>query len=173
MSTFTTPQGFEYPYTRIPNMLSPYLLETDHEKYKFLLEKYAEYKSSEEVLELADKGFDADPITKKLNDTKDHYPWFSSHLQCLSYLAGDQSEYAKSCKIQKVTHQSETWYGDSTSIPEEEAIEIAKLMVSFGAKADIPNYFKETLMDTLNHINKPTGRVNNRKFIAYMKTLQK
>jgi len=46
-------------------------------------------------------------------------------------------------------------------------------MVSFGAKADIPNYFKETLMDTLNHINNPTGRVNNSKFIAYIKTLQK
>ena len=110
-------------------MLSPYLLETDHEKYKFLLEKYAEYKSSEEVLALADKGFDADPITKKLNDTKDHYPWFSSHLQCLSYLAGDQSEYATSVKFRSVNSGADTvrtmWYGDSTSIPEEEAIETA------------------------------------------------
>jgi hypothetical protein len=177
MSTFTTPQGFEYPYTRIPHMLSPYLLETDHEKYKFLLEKYAEYKSSEEVLQLADKGFDADLITKKLNDTKDHYPWFSSHLQCLSYLAGDQSEYAKSVKFRSVNSGTDTvrtmWYGDSTSIPEEEAIEIAKLMVSFGAKANIPNYYKETLMETLQKEDDITTRVNNSNFIAYMKTLQK
>lgn len=175
MSTFTTPQGFEYPYTRIPYMLSPYLLETDPEKYKFLLEKYAEYKSSEEVLALADKGFDADPITKKLNDTKDHYPWFSTHLQCLSYLAGDQSEYAKSVKFR--SDNSDTvrtmWYGDSASIPEEEAIEIAKLMVSFGAKADIPNHYKETIMDTLEKEGDITSRVNNSNFIAYMKTLQK
>ena len=148
-------------------MLSPYLLEVEPETYKFLLEKYAEYKSSEEVLALADKGFDADPITKKLNETKDHYPWFSSHLQCLSYLAGDQSEYAKSCR----NIHPETWYGDSSSIPEEEAIEIAKLMVSFGAKTDIPNYYKETLLDTLSETNKLTGRVNNSAFIAYMKTL--
>ena len=177
MSTFTTSQGFEYPYTRIPHMLSPYLLETDHEKYKFLLEKYAEYKSSEEVLQLADKGFDADPITKKLNDTKDHYPWFSSHLQCLSYLAGDQSEYAKSVKFRSVNSGADTvrtmWYGDSTSIPEEEAIEIAKLMVSFGAKTNIPNYYKETLMETLQKGDDITTRVNNSNFIAYMKTLQK
>lgn len=167
MSTFNHPNGGEYQYTRIPNMLSPYLLEVEPETYKFLLEKYAEYKSSEEVMKLADKGFDADPITKKLNETKDHYPWFSSHLQCLSYLAGDPSEYAKSCRN---THH-ETWYGDSSSIPEEEAIEIAKLMVSFGAKTDIPNYYKETLLDTLSETNKPTGRVNNSAFIAYMKTL--
>ena len=167
MSTFTHPHGGVHPYTRIPYMLSPYLLEMEPKIYKFLLEKYAEYKSSEEVLDLADKGFDADSITKKLNDTKDHYPWFSSHLQCLCYLAGDPSEYANSCR--NIHH--ETWYGDSSSIPEEEAIEIAKLMVSFGAKADIPNYYKETILDTLSETNKPTGRVNNSAFIAYMKTL--
>ena len=177
MMTCITYRGGEYPYTSIPHMLSPYLLEMEHEEYKFLLEKYAEYKSSEEVLALADKGFDADPITKKLNDTKDHYPWFSSHLQCLCYLTGDPSEYAKSVKMRSVNSGADTirttWYGDSTSIPEEEAIEIAKLMVSFGAKANIPNYFKETLMETLQKVGDITSRVNNSNFIAYMKTLQK
>ena len=153
-------------------MLSVGLLENDPTTYKFLLEKYAEYKSPEEVMELVNMGM-PNNLTKKLNSTSEYSGWFSSHLHCLSYITGDMSDFAKFQKNKRVTEGSTaTWYGYSTSIPEEEAIGIAKLMLSFGARTDIPNFYEETLLETVVQKDKITGRENNSNFIAYIRVHQ-
>ena len=171
MMTFMHRDGQEYLYTDIPYMITVELLEKDHMEYKFLLEKYAEYKSTEEYQEIREEesGLE-DHLTKKLNDTSEYDVWYSTHLHCLVYLAGEPSDFAKSerDKLKYDKDCSVPWYGWKTSIPEEDAIYIAQLMISLGAKMNIPNFYGETLLETLEQKGRLTGR-ENEGFANYMK----
>ena len=170
MMTFMHRDGQEYLYTDIPYMITVELLEKDHMEYKFLLEKYAEYKSTEEYQYLQEESGLEDHLTNKLNDTSEYDVWYSSHLQSLSYLAGEPSDFAKSERSKLECDESEMgpWYGWATSIPEEDAIYIAQLMISLGAKMNIPNFYGETLLETLEQKGRLTGR-ENEGFANYMK----
>ena len=83
MMTFMHRDGQEYLYTDglyTPYMITVELLEKDHMEYKFLLEKYAEYKSTEEYQHLQEESGLEDHLTKKLNDTSEYDVWYSTHI---------------------------------------------------------------------------------------------
>ena len=167
MQTFIYHDGQEYFYTDIPYMITVDLLEKDYMAYKFLLEKYAEYKTTEEYQELYDEETE-DHLTDKLNDTTEYGVWYSSHLHSLAYLAGDPTDFAKSKRSELEKGGSGIWYGCSTNIPESDAINIAHLMISLGANLDISNYYGDTLIDTLEKKDSLTGREND-NFSYYIK----
>lgn len=159
--TFFIPnENIDFRYEDIPNILSVKLLEVDWKLYKFLLEKYAEYRKPEDVLKCPPDL--ADPITAKINNNAEIDGWYSSHLQCLSYLAGDLTHEAK-VKAKKY-NSDHHWYGMNVSIPDKEATEILHLMLSFGANVNIPNCYEETVFDTLDQKDTLACRENNKLF---------
>ena len=167
MSSFIFQNGEEQLYIDIPDLLTLDLLETDWRAYKYLLEKYIEFKNPDDIRLMAQQGL-PDPITKKLNDVTHEGSWFSSHAQALSYLVGTPTDNAK-CR------GSETavglWYGKGVEIPDEEGVEILKLMVKLGAQLNIHNFYDRTLYDTIIEDNTLTGREENELFKEYIYSL--
>ena len=166
MSSFIFQNGEEWLYIDIPHLLTLDLLETDWRAYKFLLEKYIEFKDPDDIRLMAQQGL-PDPITKKLNDVSHQDSWFSSHAHALSYLVGEPTDSAKSARSQYIT----PWYGKNVDIPDEEGTEILKMMVKLGAGLTIHNFYTETMYETINQPDKVTGREKNDRFKEYMNSL--
>ena len=167
MSSFIFQNGEECLYIDIPSLLTLDLLETDWRSYKYLLEKYIEFKDPDDIRLMAQQGL-PDPITKKLNDVTHQGSWFSSHAQALSYLVGTPTDSAKSeCS----RNSNYSWYGKGVEIPDEEGAEILKMMVKLGAGLTIHNYYTETMYETINQQDKITGREKNNLFKEYMNSL--
>ena len=142
----------------IPHYLTVQLLEENWRTYKYLLSVYTEYRNMKNITE--------EKIQRKLNDTSQHDCWYSTHIQSLSYLVGEQVEEVCQRKIQE-THR--TWYGRNTYIPDQEACEIIDLMIQNGAKIDIPNYYGETILKSFAKKGCLTERSNNEKFHSKLK----
>ena len=166
MSSFIFQNGEEWLYIDIPHLLTLDLLETDWRAYKFLLEKYIEFKDPDAIRLMAQQGL-PDPITKKLNDVSHQDSWFSSHAHALSYLVGEPSDSAKSARSRYISH----WYGKNVDIPDEDGTEILKMMVKLGAGLTIHNFYTETMYETINQPDKVTGREKNDRFKEYMNSL--
>ena len=166
MSSFIFQNGEEWLYIDIPDLLTLDLLETDWRAYKFLLEKYIEFKNPDDIRLMAQQGI-PDRITKKLNDVTHQDSWFSSHPQALSYLVGEPSDSAKSARSRYIS----PWYGKDIDIPDDEGTEILKMMVNLGAGLTIHNYYTETMYETINQLDKITGREKNDLFKEYMNSL--
>ena len=114
----------EIRFEDIPHYLTVQLLEENWRTYKYLISVYTEYRNLNNITE--------EKIQKKLNDTSQYDCWYSTHVQSLSYLVGEQvGENTRTI----ASH----WYGKNTSIPDQEACEIMDLMMQNGAKIDIPN----------------------------------
>ena len=159
MSSFIFQNGEEHLYIDIPDLLTLDLLETDWRAYKYLLEKYIEFKNPDDIRLMAQQGM-PDRITKKLNDVTHRGSWFSSHAQALSYLVGTPTDSAKSAR----SRYSSPWYGKNVEIPDEEGAEILKMMVKLGAGLTIHNYYTETISETLSETAGLTSRENNNIF---------
>lgn len=159
--------GVEHFSIYIPDMLTADLLEKEPETYKYLLERYAEYKRPNEVRRLANSDY-PDPITSSINSTDEYGGWYSSHTHCLSYLVGEKTDFAKN-KLSECGNPTdeELWYGCNINIPDEEGVEILKLMLGFGARLDIKNFYGETIEDTIVQAEKLTGREKNEQFKHY------
>ena len=162
MSSFIFQNGEEWLYNDIPDLLTLDLLETDWRAYKFLLEKYIEFKDPDDILLMAQQGT-PDRITKKLNDVTHQDSWFSSHAQTLSYLVGEPTDSTKSARSQ----YSSSWYGKNVDIPDAEGTEILKMMVKLGAGLTIHNYYTKTMSETLSETSGLTARENNELFKEY------
>ena len=167
MSTFIFQNGEEQLFIDIPDLLTLDLLENNWRAYKFLLEKYIEFKDPEEICLMALQGL-PDRITKKLNDVSHSFSWFSSHTQSLSYLVGTPTDYAINHGDAYITTN---WYGKSAEIPDQEGVEILKLMVKLGAMMNIQNLYSDTIYDTINQVNTLTGREENKLFKEYLYSL--
>ena len=76
MSMFIFQNGAPFLYIDIPDLLTLDLLETDWRAYKYLLEKYIEFKNPDDIRLMAQQGM-PDRITKKLNDVTHRGSWFS------------------------------------------------------------------------------------------------
>ena len=150
-------------YIDIPDLLTLDLLETDWRAYKYLLEKYIEFKNPDDIRLMAQQGM-PDRITKKLNDVTHRGSWFSSHAQALSYLVGTPTDSAKSAR----SRYSSPWFGKNVEIPDEEGAEILKMMVKLGAVLTIHNYYTETMSETLSESDGLTARENNNLFKTYL-----
>lgn len=164
MSSFIFQNGEEWLYIDIPHLLTLQLLETDWRSYKYLLEKYIEFKDPEDIRLMAQQGL-PDPITKKLNDVTVYDSWYSSHAQSLSYLVGTPTDSAKSRGSNSVIGR---WYGKDVEIPDEEGTEILKMMVKLGAQLNIHNFYGETMYETITQLDKISGREDNELFKEYM-----
>lgn len=163
MSSFIFQNGEEQLYIDIPDLLTLDLLETDWRSYKYLLEKYLEFKDPEDIQMMVQVGM-PDRITRKLNDVTHQDSWFSSHAQALSYLVGEPTDSAKSAR----SRHSSPWYGKNVEIPDEEGVEILKMMVKLGAGLTIHNYYTKTMSETLSETTGLTSRENNGLFKAYL-----
>ena len=163
MSSFIFQNGEEWLYINIPDLLTLDLLETDWRAYKYLLEKYIEFKDPDDIRLMAQQGI-PDRITKKLNDVTHQDSWFSSHAQALSYLVGTPTDSVKSAR----SLYSGLWYGKNVEIPDEEGTEILKMMVNLGAELTIHNYYKKTMSETLYETSGLSARENNDLFKAYL-----
>ena len=163
MSSFIFRNGEEWLYVDIPDLLTLDLLETDWRAYKYLLEKYIEFKDPDDIRLMAQQGL-PDHITKKLNDVTHQDSWFSSHAQALSFLVGTPTDSAKSAR----SRYSSPWYGKNVEIPDEEGTEILKMMVKLGAGLTIHNYYTKTMSETLSEKSGLTARENNDLFKAYL-----
>tara|TARA_B100001093_G_C26756717_1_gene983795 strand:+ start:624 stop:1145 length:522 start_codon:yes stop_codon:yes gene_type:complete len=142
----------------IPYHLTLQLLEKNWNSYKYLLEVYTEYRNIYNI--------NTDEIDKELNNTLCYDTWFSSHVQSLSYLVGD-----KNMEVMKnlVDSSSDSkWYGKNTSIPDKEGCEILDLMMKNGAKIDVPNYYDETILQSIAS-KRLTSRINNEMFVSKLK----
>ena len=100
-------------------------------------------------------------ITRKINDNSEYRTWYSPPIQQLFYLTGDLYN-------EKKNH----FYGSNTSINQDTAISILKLMICLGANPNVRNYYDETIYtmiknDTVNS-GRLTYRVNNDRFIEYI-----
>ena len=146
-----------FRFEDIPHYLTVQLLEENWRTYKYLLSVYTEYRNLNNITE--------EKIQRKLNDTSQYKPWYSTHIQSLSYLVGEQVE--KVC--QKKIQSQGTWYGRNTSIPDQEACEIMDLMIQNGAKIDIPNYYDETILQSFARKGSLNERTNNEKFHSKLK----
>ena len=163
MSSFIFRNGEEWLCVDIPDLLTLDLLETDWRAYKYLLEKYIEFKDPDDIRLMAQQGL-PDRITKKLNDVTHQDSWFSSHAQALSFLVGTPTDSAKSAR----SRYSSPWYGKNVEIPDEEGTEILKMMVKLGAGLTIHNYYTKTMSETLSEKSGLTARENNDLFKAYL-----
>ena len=163
MSMFIFQNGAPCLYIDIPDLLTLDLLETDWRAYKYLLEKYIEFKNPDDIRLMAQQGM-PDRITKKLNDVTHRGSWFSSHAQALSYLVGTPTDSAKSAR----SRYSSPWFGKNVEIPDEEGAEILKMMVKLGAVLTIHNYYTETMSETLYESDGLTARENNNLFKTYL-----
>ena len=163
MSMFIFQNGAPCLYIDIPDLLTLDLLETDWRAYKYLLEKYIEFKNPDDIRLMAQQGM-PDRITKKLNDVTHRGSWFSSHAQALSYLVGTPTDSAKSAR----SRYSSPWFGKNVEIPDEEGAEILKMMVKLGAVLTIHNYYTETMSETLSESDGLTARENNNLFKTYL-----
>ena len=163
MSSFIFQNGEEYLYVDIPDLLTLDLLETDWRAYKYLLEKYIEFKDPEDIRTMAQQGT-PDRITRKLNEVTHEDSWHSSHAHALSYLVGTPTDSSKSAR----SLYSSPWYGKNVEIPDEEGTEILKMMVKLGAGLTIHNYYTETMSFTLTQTSGPTAREENDLFKAYL-----
>ena len=170
MSSFIFQNGEECLYIDIPDLLTLDLLETNWRAYKYLLEKYIEFKNPDDIRFMAQQGM-PDRITKKLNDVTHQGSWFSSHAQALSYLVGTPTDTSKSRGSAAAVEQNRNWYGKGVEIPDDEGTEILKMMVKLGAHLNIHNYYTETMYETINQLDKITGREKNDLFKEYMNSL--
>ena len=159
--TFVNDYGDEHliRFEDIPHYLTVQLLEENWRSYKYLLSVYTEYRNMKNITE--------EKIQRKLNDTSQQCSWYSTHIQSLSYLVGEQVEEVCQKKIQEPPHR--TWYGRNTYIPDQEACEIMDLMIQNGAKIDIKNFYEETILETFAKKGCLTERSNNEKFHSKLK----
>ena len=149
----------EIRFEDIPHYLTVQLLEENWRTYKYLLSVYTEYRNMNNITE--------EKIQRKLNDTSQHDSWYSTHIQSLSYLVGEQVEWVSQKKIHEPSYHK--WYGKNTSIPDQEACEIMDLMMQNGAKIDIPNYYDETILQSMSRKGSLSERSNNEKFHSKLK----
>lgn len=140
----------------IPYYLTVHLLEENWKSYKSLLSIYTEYRKVNNI--------NTEIIQEVLNNTSEYDSWYSTHVQSLSYLVGEQVEGIIQEKKDKP--DEEIWYGMDTSIPDEEGCEILDLMIKNGAKIDIPNYYDETILQSISRKGRLSERTNNEKFVS-------
>ncbi len=101
-------------------------------------------------------------IANYLNNTNHYVSWYSSLPQSLYYLVGDLKE---NC--------SYDFYGVNTRIDQELGIKIMIAMLNCGANLDMPNYYDKTIYEIIqeeeNGLDSLTTRINNKKFIQFIK----
>ena len=107
---------------KITYYLTVQLLRENWKTYKYLLSVYTEYRNINNVTR---------KIQRKLNDTSQYDCWYSTHVQSLSYLVGEQVEWV--CREENTGPSYHKWYVKNTSIPDQETCEIMDLMMQNGA----------------------------------------
>ena len=133
---------------------------------KFLLSNPDIY---HEALKFAKEDIEND-YSRILNDTTLHYGWYSPHVMLLAYLVGDLKDdiYEKN-KDQSINlNEGEECYWGALvqkGIPEEQAIEMLKIMIELGADLKIKDFYEKDIFDwSKGGVNLSSNRINNEKF---------
>ena len=106
-------------------------------------------------------------ITEYTDNTTYESTWYSPLPMCLVYLVGDlENSFEK---------QKYDFYGREVKINEELGIEIMKYLYLNGANLTIKDYYDEDIYDFIDKYESGkyilTRRINNKKFINFLKEL--